>query len=149
MQSTSGIQFMSFTREQLIAQYKLSQLESSISPWAFIVSAGGALVMHGIREKTDDLDIDTDKVNYTTLLLCDYPIIDDGFLRIRLNDSTDVHCVKIPCGETMEIDGVWCYTLEHLITQYRALSIHPARKPEKVARDIETVAKLRKLVAMR
>lgn len=140
---------MPFTREQLIEQYKKSQLEANIPAVMFIVSAGGALVMHGIRESTEDLDIDTNEKNYQMLVDAEYPVIDDGFPRVHLNKHTDVHMVTIPLIETMKIDGVWCYTLEYLQTQYEKLAAHPDRNPEKVDRDLDTVAKLKKLILLR
>ncbi|MNC24733.1 hypothetical protein D3C87_1150950 [compost metagenome] len=140
---------MYFTRNDLLEQYHKSQFEANIPADMFIISAGGALVMHRIRDTTLDLDIDTDQVHYQSLIDAGYPIIDDGFPRVRLNDHTDVHSVQIPRIEVMKIDGVWCYTLEHLVTQYEKLAAHPARKPEKIQRDLDTVAKLKKLILMR
>ena len=127
---------MSFTRNELIEQYHKSQFDSNIPADRFILSAGGALVMYRIRDVTDDLDIDTDEEHYQKLVDAGYPVIDDGFPRVRLNEHTDVHVIPTPWVETMPVDGVWCYTLEDLVTQYVRLAAHPARNPEKVVREI-------------
>lgn len=140
---------MSFTRNELIEQYHKSQFESNIPAQLFILSAGSALVMYRIRDVTDDLDVDTDEENYQKLAAAGYPVIDDGFPRVRLNDCTDVHLIPTPWVETMPVDGVWCYTLEDLLVQYVKLAGHPDRDPGKIMRDLEMVDKLKKLIAMR
>lgn len=135
---------MSFNKTQLKKEYLTTLRVLGLAPHNVIVSAGGALVMHGIRETTNDLDLDTDSIRYD-IMAERYPAIDDGFPRLSITPNADLHRVDNTLITSLcVIQGVWCYSLTHLLGVYKALSEHPSRKPEKVPRDLETIAAIQK-----
>ena len=134
---------MSFNKEQLKKEYLNTVCVLGLAPHNVIVSAGGALVMHGIRETTNDLDLDTDRIRYNVMAER-YPAIDDGFPRLSITPNADLHRVDNTLITSLcVLQGVWCYSLTHLLGVYEALSVHPSRKPEKVPRDLETIQAIR------
>lgn len=96
------------------------------------VSAGGAMVAHGLRSQTNDIDIGCSP-HYFRVLAKHYgvvPVMLDGCGRIppmqvlHLPDlKCDVHEeFIIPERCLVEKHGIWVYSLEALLAQKRALN---------------------------
>lgn len=144
---TQKVCTMSFNKEQLIHEYFETVQKLNYQKHTVIVSAGGAMVLHGLRETTQDLDLDTNRVQYAHAAKT-YPGVEDGFPRLSITPSADLHSVQVSGIEAYcVIKGVWTYTLEHLVGVYSALAKHPARNPAKIARDLASVALLQAKIA--
>ena len=87
-----------------------------------ILSAGGALVMHGLRLETSDMDVDISKEAFKSLLAAEkhpthiFNMNGNNVLVIEYNSCIDVHETQGK-HETIVIDGVVCFTLTELLAQ--------------------------------
>lgn len=92
-----------------------------------ILGAGGAMVMHGLRNETNDVDIEVDQELFDRLLGIGYPTHyfkhedQPGILVIETN-MADVHLRFTPGHCTEMIDGICCYTKLMLLTQKQKLN---------------------------
>lgn len=108
-------------REQIISVYADSLAKLGLEPEQFVLGAGGALVMHGIRQHTRDMDMGVDVEVYQELLDSgEHPTrLYDDCVIIEWNDVLDLH--PLTTGETVMIDGVCCYSLARVFVQKLAL----------------------------
>lgn len=93
--------------------------------------------MLGLRERTNDLDVDVPGQLFRQLLTNGkYEITKFGEVEVlRLNDRVDFHIEEKP-GPTIIVDGVCCYSVSRLLDQKLRLN-----RP-KDQRDIEALTKL-------
>ena len=131
-----------FNKQQVISQYILFCKLSQLPPEKVILSAGGALVLLGLREKTADLDLDV-PVAFYNKVKSDYGI---GYLkegdRYRWDETIDIKpSLDIPsfCSE-----GVYCYTISELIKQKEYLLTLDTRPSVKKIQDKIDLMKLKK-----
>jgi hypothetical protein len=102
--------------------------ELGITETQAVIGAGGAMLMHGLREETSDLDVAigirlfmqlqrSGKYTMKTFEVANEPLVPI----IELN-----HCVDllIDYGDTARelVDGVCCYTLEEILKQKQVMN---------------------------
>lgn len=86
------------------------------------ISTGAALVLHGIKETTNDIDVGCDSDVAKELLDKGYPVhvYPEGYRKICFDESVDVFENWSP-GETVIIDGQPVLTLDAIIEIKKAL----------------------------
>ena len=115
-------------KKELIKRYKALLEAFKLTPLDVHVSAGGAMLLHGLREETEDIDISMTKEVYWAIRNTGkYPLKHfslPGLPEIEViqyKDDIDLH--KEDRDVSLEvIDGVACYTLEQLLKQKQMLN---------------------------
>ena len=110
-----------------------------------ILGYGAAAVMHGLRESTDDLDVDVAPPTYRRY--CDTwttrpePCITGEHIAFDKHRTIQA----MPEGtETQVIKGIRVYTLAQLLKCYEFFATHPDRSPAKKAQDAITIQAIKK-----
>lgn len=92
-----------------------------LKPGDYCVITGTALVMHGIKEETKDIDISCIKEAFHTLVVQGYPIKQGAFAR-KVIYSDDVEIFEDwHVGDIIMIEGVPVASLESVIVMKRQL----------------------------
>lgn len=107
------------------------------------VGYGAAAVMHGIREQTCDIDVDTNNHVFDWVWCMEGAVSGKGLTGqfVSLGDHLDFH-IADPCDRVM-IDGIWVVTKEVLLRQYEWLYKHPERMPNKRGQDNAVIQALK------
>lgn len=111
-----------FDKHELVRAIKAFQEEHLLEGENCWVSHGGSMVMLGLREKTNDVDLNVTKTTYDRLVALGFeetPIADD-FSLISFGD-VDVHAGSQPASELVEHDGVFFVSLEQTLRDYKML----------------------------
>jgi len=130
-------------KEGIIAQVNALSVLLNVAPDNFVITAGSAAVMHGLREVTEDVDIDVMphmweylKRHYPThpiqKALCGEVMCFTPLVSIHLARVEDQYM-------SMMLDGLEVLDLPSLRAQYLMLSKHPSRTVEKLQRDKDTI----------
>lgn len=115
-------------------------------PHHVVLSAGGALVMMGVRDKTDDLDVDVRPGVFTWAAVTHPKIVEENVSpRVQYNSFVDLHELNEDTGLAC-VEGVWCYSPRELLLQKRHLSNMPNRLLGKRERDLMEIVQLESLV---
>lgn len=94
------------------------------------INAGGAMVLHGLREETHDLDIwCTKKLGDALAQRCDVQVLPDGTRRFVPAPDVEIYENMLP-GETVFLNGIPVASLEDVLALKRQLN------REKDQRDI-------------
>lgn len=115
-------------KKELIKRYKALLEAFKLTPLDVHVSAGGAMLLHGLREETEDIDIGmTKEVFWAIRDTKKYPLKHfslPGLPEIEIVEySKDIDLHKEDMNAALElIDGVACYTLEQLLKQKQMLN---------------------------
>ena len=112
-----------------------------------VVSAGGALLMLGLRQETADMDLDVPETCFLKHKRPDNVELFGSVEAVALNGCVSLH-VADPMITTTSVDGVTIYAIEELIEQKQWLLVHPQRTQEKRQQDKRDLAALNKLVAL-
>lgn len=117
-------------KEQLIARYKeVVAHERKRFGDRFVLCAGGTMVLYGLRETTNDLDLGVaaDRFDYYAGLFgCDKyllskPYYGADWLRILAwDEGVDLH-PTVPSAEMVNYEGILTYTLKETLNLYRAM----------------------------
>lgn len=133
---------------QFISEYFNFCTEHNLQCKDVLVSAGGALLMLGLRTETEDLDLDVSDRAY------------DRFLRLVGKDKerTSSHGTYLDVSELVSVhrrrpdqpvqekNFVWLYSTEALIEQKTKLANAVDRPPEKAVKDLRDVKALKALL---
>lgn len=103
-------------------------------PENVLVSAGGALLMLGMREETSDLDLDVRPEVYDLYKHKDNVRRNSMAEYVDYSDVISLHEMPDDIGK-QEVDGVWLYSTADLIDQKTQLHQMPDRAEGKAARD--------------
>jgi hypothetical protein len=109
-----------------------------------IVSAGGALLMLGLREKSDDLDLDVPPAIFERYKTSTNVEIFGNVEIVNLDETVSLHKLD-PSTTTMVVDDVCIYSIDQLIKQKKALIANPKRKKEKIPQDKADLKALEKM----
>lgn len=131
-------------REEFIQRYFAFCEELNLSPEDVLVSAGGALLMLGLREQTEDLDLDVDLDIYEQHVTSENVAHSSLGEYINYNEYIALHPMMCPI-ERMEIDGVYIYSIPMLIQQKCDMLDMQDRIPEKRERDLRDLESLKAL----
>ena len=99
-----------------------------------VVASGGALLMLGLREHTNDLDLDVSENVFMKFRKPDNVEVFDGQEIVNVDETVALHVMKRGTG-IMEIDGVYLYSVKELIRFKKRLIANPQRKKEKLEQD--------------
>lgn len=120
-------------------------------PEHVIVSAGGALLMLGLRDDTDDLDLDVRQIVYaaqSTRLGHSRQRRSSHGTYLDYSDQISLHVTPSHI-RTQVVNGVTLYSINDLINQKEKLAHAPDRKPEKAEQDLKDIEALKKLQRQR
>lgn len=133
-------------KDQVIARYKALVENLGELPHHVVLSAGGALVMMGVRPTTNDLDVDVlpgvfkwaaqgrDLIHEENV---SPRVVYDPFIDLHeLSEDTGLAC----------IEGVYCYSAREMLIQKKHLAAMPNRKPGKREQDLMEIVQLEALV---
>ncbi len=124
-------------KEQLIKSYFEGCKKINLPPERVVVGAGGVCVLLGIRESTNDIDVDVVKSDFNELLKVGYKshLISDDYVVLEVTEHMDVHGVD-EIADTVVIEGVTCYSAKSVLDFKLKLN------REKDKADIEALKKL-------
>lgn len=132
-------------KAQVVAEYKRFLESSKFPPTLVVLNAGALCVLLGVREETEDLDIDVD-AEFFDYIASFGSTIETGLFGELIQYSPLVSIHKAS-GIPTEMYGSVCgYTLEALIDQKVKMMHHPKRKPGKSEADAKDVGSLKKLL---
>lgn len=120
-------------------------------PEHVVVSAGGALLMLGLRDDTDDLDLDVRHIVYAALasrLGHSKQRRSSHGTYMDYSDSISLHVMPSHIRPQC-VNGVYLYSVNDLIIQKEKLARAPDRKPEKMAQDLKDIEALKQLQLQR
>ena len=134
-----------FNKAQLKERYQKVIDYLNEPPHTVLLTAGGALVMMGLREQTEDLDLDIPESVYNWCA-GNHPVVEGlgGVSYVRMGN--DVSFQKgIEERGLVCIEGVWCYSPREMIHQKRWLATHPGRTESKRDQDLMDIRQLESL----
>lgn len=113
---------------------------------AIVMSAGSALVLLGIRNKTDMVNISVSP-NLFRYLGIKKSVIQrkDTQPYIQLDKELRVHLIDDNIGVAC-VDGVWIYSLSELLKQKQKVTAHPNRLPVNKKRDEQEMRLLQEMI---
>ena len=92
------------------------------------INAGGAMVLHGLREETHDLDIwCTKKLGDTLAQRCDVQVLPDGTRRFVPAPDVEIYENMLP-GETVFLNGIPVAPLEDVLALKQQLNREKDRR---------------------
>jgi len=105
-------------KQEIIKEYNMFLKKYNLMPCDFILGAGGACLMHGIRTETGDMDMDVSSYFFNTLLSTNkYKTHYFGnVLVLEYSSKIDLHA-NTKHHETIIIEGVCCYSANELLAQ--------------------------------
>ena len=103
-------------KEQLIKSYFEGCKKINLPTERVVVGAGGVCVLLGIRESTNDIDVDVVKSDFNELLKVGYKShqIADDYVVLEVTEHMDVHGVD-EIVDTVVIEGVACYSAKSVL----------------------------------
>lgn len=129
-------------RNGIVKQVMAFQHEFDITVDDMVVGYEAAAVMHGIRDTSNDIDVDLHRDDYEkmTQAECTNKGTSTSGEFITLG-HLDLHA-----GEHEEdfqlIDGIWVVGRKTLLRQYRQMFYHPNRSPERRKKDLFVIKTL-------
>lgn len=121
-----------------------------LAPNQALVSAGGACLMLGLRDKSEDIDLDIPAEVFDWILKSRkhkvLEALDPKDKVIVWSDSVDLHRMS-ESRDWMKVEGVGLYSLNGLIEQKERMAKHPQRKPHKIPQDLHDIQQLKHLKA--
>ena len=122
-------------KEEFIEEYNTFLAETGLKAKEVIVSSGGACLMMGAREETDDLDVDVPESFYMMVKSIFPEKVNSSSMGEYIDYNSIVSIHNTLSDRAVEIDGVWCYTVEEMIKQKKRLIKMPDRASGKAERD--------------
>lgn len=124
-------------KSEMMARYFAFLKQEGLEACQVTVGAGGAMIMHGLREETHDIDIDVPDDVFAAMRTRGLPEkeIRPGVYLVVYDDFIDLHR-KEAFDTTQMIDGVCVSTLESILALKRMLN------REKDQPDIEKIEKV-------
>lgn len=133
-------------RDQVIARYNALVQELKEDPHNVVLSAGAALVMMGVRDEAEDLDVDILGPVFRWVSGSKAVLLEEGFAeRIEYAPGIDLHILDEDTGIVC-VDGVWIYSPQSMLTQKRYLAKHPNRKEDKRVIDLMEIGVLEHMI---
>jgi hypothetical protein len=126
-------------KNKLMREYFSFLVTNKLKPEQLILGAGGACLMHGLRETTEDLDlILTDVVMLDEFLHSGrYPVNCYGTIHEHVQWNGVVSLHRPAKVETHFIQGICCYTPKQILIQKQILNRQ---------KDQEDIVKLKALI---
>ena len=119
------------TRSEFIRRLEDSALDKS----QYVVTAGGSLLLHGIRTETRDIDLSCTKALADELVAKGFPVSERyGKRRIELAEDFEVY-EEPSLPDFVLIDGIPAMTLDEVIAMKKRMA------REKDLRDLELIEK--------
>ena len=115
----------------------------NVKPEQLRVDAGGVLLMHGIRQHTQDLDLSIPPMLFDQMVKTHHLTVtqlskdDPSWVLASLNERVDLH-PNIHTEQGEWVDGVWCSTLSEVLMLKKRLN---RPKDQKDIQAIEALIK--------
>lgn len=125
-------------KQDIVNKVKQFCNEHDIQTNRLVLGHGAAAVMHGIRESTNDLDVEVSEADFQWF----WCMIGAKPAEGLTGQTVELGCFSFHSSEPLsaiEIGGVWVVTKEVLLEQYLWLKNHPQRKEHKHAGDQEVI----------
>jgi len=133
-------------KSQVMARYFEVVRELEEEPQDIILSAGGALVMMGVREEAEDLDLDVSKGTFNWAAR-GRKVTTATNLNPLINYAEDVDFhIRDEDAGVVKISGVWCYSPNSLLVQKRHLAALDRRPSAKRDQDLKDIARLEEVM---
>lgn len=133
-------------KDQVKVRYNALVEKLGELPHHVVLSAGGALVMMDVRDKTEDLDVDVRPGVFKWASTGKEIILEENVSpRLAYDSFIDLHELNEDTGLVC-IEGVWCYSPREMLLQKRHLASIPNRTPGKRERDLMEIVQLESLV---
>lgn len=133
-------------KDQVIVRYNALVKDLGELPHHVVLSAGGALVMMGVRETTEDLDVDVLPGIFKWASAGKQVITEENVSpRLEYDKFIDLHELNEDTGLAC-IEGVYCYSAREMLIQKRHLASIPNRLHGKRERDLMEIVQLESLV---
>lgn len=136
-------------KRDILKDYNLFLNKFNLKPEEFVLSSGGACVMHGVREETNDMDMAVSPEFFNSLLkLHKYGThtfkgwFDEPQLSLEYNERIDLHRGDLSTSTTVMIEGVCCYSLDTLLRQKSKMNRN--KDQSDIARLKELIEKIKK-----
>lgn len=116
-------------KQELIEKVEKFRQTYGLSKDGFSITSGSAVVMHGLREDTSDVDIDVGRNTLAMLCRC----AEKHYGGFRIGDIE----IQLTPGdrEVVRIDGYLVASLPDLLEHKEALILQTDRSPEKIQQD--------------
>lgn len=128
-------------RDTFIRHYFNFCSEVGESPENVLVSAGGALLVLGLREETSDLDLDVRGEVYDLYKHAENVRRSSLGEYVDYSETISLHEMPEKIGK-QEVDGVWLYAMADLVDQKTCLLNMVDRAPGKAERDRKDIEML-------
>ena len=138
---------MKITIEVIVSQIKALSLSLGVASSDIYISAGGALMMLGVRQNTGDLDLSIPKATFDALVKRDpVKLVNTMYGPVyEYSPIIDLHVADHAKEDLMEVQGVWMPKLDFLIKQKESLASMVNRPVDKARQDLMDLNGLRKL----
>lgn len=109
-------------KQDIIREYHKAIKELDINPADVLVGAGGACVLYGVREQTEDIDADVpdelfDKLLKTNKYRLSYFQMGSVAVEVlEYNSVIDLHR-RSAATQTSVVEGVHCYSVQQVLQQ--------------------------------
>lgn len=130
-------------RDDIISQYHLACAHLNLTPEHVRLTCGGACVLHGLRERTADLDLEVKPLIFKKITRDPKYVVQQGLMSryVQFSNLITVHESE-PFGPITMIDGVHVVSIPKIHKVYDLLSRNLYRTPEKRAKDLELLSAL-------
>lgn len=133
---------LTFDKDALIREYNLFLMSTGLRADEVALGFGGAMVMHGLRKTTSDLDLDVPAEAYKRL------VEERGLTLVKTplgicadyNSYVSIH-PNLP-DDCIYINGVLCYNPERLRSSKINIAAHRDRSPSKREQDNKDISAL-------
>lgn len=131
-------------RNDIVKQVLAFEQDFGVDVSDMVVGYEAAAVMHGIRDTSNDIDVDVHPEDLQQLVTL--PITNRG--KSTSGDFVTIGSLDLHAGEHNEdyqlIDGIWVVGRKTLLRQYRTMFYHPNRSPERRKKDLYVIKTLTK-----
>lgn len=127
-------------KSEMMVRYFAFLKQEGLEACQVTVGAGGAMIMHGLREETHDIDIDVPDDVFAAMRMRSLPEKDirPGVYLVSYNEVIDLHR-KEAFDTTQMIDGVCVSTLESILALKQMLNRE---------KDQEDMAKIKQALSL-
>lgn len=115
-------EYSMLNRKDIIREYHKAVRELGINPADMLVGAGGACVLYGVREQTQDIDADVPDALFDKLLktnkykLSYFQMGSVSVEVLEYNEVIDLHR-RSAYTQSSVVEGVHCYSVQQVLQQ--------------------------------
>lgn len=134
-------------KKEFVVAYRKAVEMLGLPSSKVIATSGGALLMLGLRDETDDLDLDIPKSAFDVLANIHPVKMFGGNKVVDICDKVSVHIAECNIETIVTPEGVTIPNLDALLQLKLRISKLPERNAAKVAIDKRDISKLQLLIS--